>query len=155
MAGGSVTFSKFSAAHGVGIVAQPMQAADGHRVHEWGLEQWTPVEHASRIAWSAFSGGRCVAAGGIYEYWKGRGGAWMMVGSDVRGARMVPIHRKVEAAIFEAHSLGMVRIETAVRCGFEAGVRWIEMLGFRREGVFRRYSPDGSDHYAYAKVLET
>jgi RimJ/RimL family protein N-acetyltransferase len=155
LAAGSITFSQFSAAHGVGLVCQPSQV-DGRGIHDWSIEQWRPVEQASRVAWSAFRCGRCVACGGVYEYWRGRGGAWLVIGNDVKGAAMVSIHRKVQAAIFDAHtSMGMVRIETAVRCDFAAGVRWIEMLGFRQEGVFRRYSPDGADHFAYARILET
>jgi RimJ/RimL family protein N-acetyltransferase len=44
------------------------------------------------------------------------------------------------------------RVEAYVDANFEAGHRWITMLGFEREGYMRAFSPLGDDAVLYARI---
>ena len=44
------------------------------------------------------------------------------------------------------------RIQIEVKTDYRMGCRWAEALGFKREGLMRRWMPDGSDAYLYGRV---
>jgi hypothetical protein len=44
------------------------------------------------------------------------------------------------------------RIEAFVDANFAEGHRWIQMLGFVREGYMRSFSPNGNDAVLYARI---
>lgn len=44
------------------------------------------------------------------------------------------------------------RIQFEVRADYDMGCRWAESLGMQREGLMRKWGPDGSDHYLYARI---
>lgn len=44
------------------------------------------------------------------------------------------------------------RIQFEVRATYSMGCRWAESLGMQREGLMRKWGPDGADHYLYARV---
>ena len=48
----------------------------------------------------------------------------------------------------------MRRLETQVFIDWPPGPRWVELLGFEREGLMRRYTPDNRDAWLYAKVRD-
>ncbi len=48
--------------------------------------------------------------------------------------------------------MALVRVEAVVKSDFAAGVRWVEHLGFKREGTMRNYGIDGvGDYDLYAR----
>jgi hypothetical protein len=99
-------------------------------------------------AFTALAGDEVVACSGCLEIWDNRAAAWALVGKNA-GRNMVSIHRAVSGFLLAAP---WRRVEAAVDVGFEAGMRWIEMLGFQREAVMRAYRPDGGDSYLFARV---
>lgn len=46
------------------------------------------------------------------------------------------------------------RTQVTIRKGFPFLLKWIEMLGFEREGLMRKFGPEGDDYYLYARVKE-
>lgn len=48
--------------------------------------------------------------------------------------------------------LGLRRIQCTVRTGFPFLVKFIELFGFEREGLMRKFGPEGDDYYLYARV---
>lgn len=50
--------------------------------------------------------------------------------------------------------LNLRRVAAWVRCDNPAHVKWIEALGFSREGIMRKFDRDGGDCYLYALVKE-
>ncbi len=99
-------------------------------------------------AFTAMAGGEVIGCGGCIEVWDNRAAIWALVGKNA-GRNMVSIHRAVSGFLLAAP---WRRVEAAVDVGFEAGMRWIEMLGFQREAVMRAYRPDGGDSYLFARV---
>jgi hypothetical protein len=73
---------------------------------------------------------------------------WGFVGTDC-GKRMLQVHRAVKRFV---DAVQVRRIEATVLAGFKPGCRWMDLLGFEREGLMRCYGPDGADYYRYAKV---
>lgn len=90
---------------------------------------------------------RLLGLGGIAEEWTDRGLVWGLLAGGI-GATMTPIHRIVRRAL---DTSSLRRIEAHVAIEHEAGLRWIEMLGFEREGVMRAFW-QGRDFALYAKV---
>ena len=45
------------------------------------------------------------------------------------------------------------RIQTAVRKDFKTGIRFVEWLGFEREGLMKKWGFDSSDQYMYARLF--
>jgi len=67
-----------------------------------------------------------------------------MVGQD-----FVKIHR---AALRYFDVTEFKRVEAFVDANFDAGHRWIKMLGFEREGYMRSFTPEGNDAVLYARI---
>lgn len=47
---------------------------------------------------------------------------------------------------------GVSRVQTIMDPAYGQGLRWIEWLGFEREGCMRRATVDGADRYLYGRV---
>jgi len=132
----------FKAEHLEGFKLQPMQSVSQQYCNkEFGqaLEQLN--------SWSGIVNNKIVACAGVVEQWKGRGIAWAFLSIEA-GAHMNKIHRAVKRYLDMADQQ---RIEAAVDCNFNAGIRWIEMLGFKLEGKMSKYE-FGKDYYLYARV---
>jgi hypothetical protein len=83
--------------------------------------------------------------------WEGVANIWTLL-SDKILVRPMRFHRlcKHLMNIFFSE-MRLVRAEAHVRVGHESGVRWIERLGFVREGVMRNYLGQGKHAYLYAR----
>lgn len=98
--------------------------------------------------------GRVLAMAGVVPQWPehedARAIAWAMVGFDA-GPAMRRIHRAVVDFLARATYR---RIEAHVHADFPAAIRWIEMLGFRRETPepMQGFDPTGRACYLYARV---
>lgn len=101
-------------------------------------------------AWTAVADGLPIASAGLVDVWPGRAYAWALLGEDV-GPWFVSVHRAVLKALARSPAR---RIEMAVDADFEAGARWAEMLGFKRETPepMQAYLPNGRPAYLYARV---
>lgn len=103
-------------------------------------------------AWTAWIDGRAVACGGIATLWRGRGQAWCLLARGIPKWAWISIHRAAVARLREAGARGTWRIEAEALADYAPAVRWLEMLGFTRECLSRRYGPGGEDFYRYAIV---
>ena len=103
---------------------------------------------AAGPAYSLVVNGEVLACMGLVKQWDERAIAWGLIGASA-GPFMLRIHRAVLATM-RLHRFR--RIETAVLCGFPAAQRWVQRLGFVREGRMLAYTPDGSDCDLYAIV---
>lgn len=99
-------------------------------------------------AYSAVDGDAVFACAGFIPQWEGRAIAWALISAEA-GRHFVTITRAVKRAM-DLHQFR--RVETAVAHEFPQGHRWARMLGFTREGLMRRYTPDGRDCDLYARV---
>ena len=105
-------------------------------------------------AFSLLTNGHLIASGGIYPIWPGFGEAWFL-SSDmvVKHKRPVIVQLKKHIdALSKEHEYH--RIQATAREDFTVGQRFLEFLGFEREGLLRNYGPDKSDHYMYARIID-
>lgn len=72
-----------------------------------------------------------------------------------KDAKEVPIQfvkfAKKRLAHYE-NVLGLRRTQCTVRAGFPFLIKFIELLGFEREGLLRKFGPEGDDYFIYARV---
>lgn len=116
-------------------------------------ESCTP-EYAAALAqhgpcFTAHDGDTIVACIGLVEQWDGMARAYAMLGEQA-GRHMVALTRRVAEYLRAAPYR---RIEAAVESSFDAGHRWVRMLGFVHEGHMRAYW-NYRDADLYARVSE-
>lgn len=106
-------------------------------------------------AFTIWDDGRCVAAGGIVIHWEGVGEAWLYLSDWIypHALSFVKVIKERLEAIIREHRL--VRVQTPLCALMPTNIRFARALGFRAEGVLRKYGPDGSDYIMHAIVRET
>lgn len=99
--------------------------------------------YESGPAYTVMRDGRPAACAGLL--WTSRGAhLWALLS---RAAPMVALTRAARR-LFEVYA---VRLTATVETGFAAGIRWLEMLGFRRTETVPGFGSDGSDHHIYVR----
>lgn len=90
---------------------------------------------------------------GLTVLWDGNADVWTLLSKE---ACRHPISlQKAAKSLLERYSqnLELRRISAATDPKHKGGSRWLESLGFQREGTMRKYGPDGSDWDLYARVF--
>ena len=107
------------------------------------------IEFAIRsgVALAVVNDDNVIALGGIAKRWDGCGIAWGLLSCSV-GATMAPIHKIVVRGLGRTH---FERVEAHIDAEHAEGVRWIEMLGFEREGRMKKFFK-GRDFWLYART---
>jgi hypothetical protein len=77
---------------------------------------------------------------------------WAWIGKGVRRKPIAFQKKCLEVIEWYEKNEKPRRIQWEVRADYEVGCRWAESLGLRREGLLRKWAPDGSDCYLYARV---
>lgn len=136
---------KFKAEH---LAAIQVQDAQSYATPYMTPEHATALE--STLAFTYVSGGIVLAVGGLCEMWPGRATMWSYI--DRRAARhFIGVHR---TALWMLENCPFRRVEADVTADFEAGHRWLKMLGFVLEAPrLRAYLPSGEDCALYARVV--
>ncbi len=125
------------------IRPQPSQMKFGVDISPGALQRFID----SGLAFAVVDGSEVLALGGARDIWPGRAVAWGLLSSGI-GATMVPITRAVRRFLDTCPTR---RIEAEVAVDHEEGRRWVEMLGFEREGTMRAYWGN-ADFHLYARV---
>lgn len=117
-------------------------------------EQYLTDEYAEALerdtqAFTCFVGDRIIGCCGWLEFGPHRALLWSFI-DESAGRHMVALHRSVKLFLDAAP---YKRIEAEVDVEFEAGHRWIKMLGFECEAPrLRAHRPDGGDSALYARI---
>lgn len=98
---------------------------------------------------SAWSGSRCIGAGGVVQIWPGRAEAWGLFGATI-GPHIVPVAREIKKVL---DGYPTRRLEMTVKVDNVIGHRIAKLLGFGKpECKMQAYHPDGSDMMMYARI---
>lgn len=132
------------------VRALELQQAQRYFAGEVSGLEYGQVLASSGQAFTALDGDRVIACSGCVEIWDNRAMAWALVSKDA-GRHMLGVHRAVSGFLSAAK---WRRIEATVDVGFDAGMRWMALLGFHQETrePMRAYRPDGGDCYLFARV---
>jgi hypothetical protein len=109
---------------------------------------YAPALIAAGPCFTAIKDGVILGCAGLTKQWDNRAIAWALFSTNL-GREFVRIHRAAERYLAIAD---FKRIEAFVDANFAEGHRWIQMLGFEREGYMRSFSPNGNDAVLYARV---
>ena len=94
-----------------------------------------------------------VACGGIVKFWNGVGEAWVVTSHKVN---LYPlsfaktVYRKLQEII---NRMDLERVQTVVDVEHITSLKWVEWMGFKKEGLMRKYI-NGRDFYRYAWIKE-
>lgn len=102
------------------------------------------------LAWCGFLDDQPVAAFGVSRLYAGLGGGWAYL--TPRGVRIVPaitrfMLRQVKRQLIAE---GFRRIEVRTAIDHDLSHRWLERMGFAKEGMAVDYGTDGLDFVTYA-----
>lgn len=127
-----------------------LQDAQRYFVTDVSSEIYGLAVEASPFSYSAFAGDKLIACAGCVEIWDNRATAWALVSKDA-GPHFFGVHRFVAGFLAAAK---WRRVEAYVDAGFEPGMRWMRMLGFKLETPvpMRAFRPDGNDCFMFARV---
>jgi hypothetical protein len=135
----------YQADHLEKLMLQPSQA--GVRKY-FGNPEYGKMLELPGLAFTATDGDAVLAMAGVLPRWEGRAEAWALLAGDLT-RHFVQIHRAVLRFL---DATDIRRIETAVDANFPAGLAWVELLGFKNEGLMPGYTPEGRDCYRFARV---
>jgi hypothetical protein len=100
-------------------------------------------------AWAVRLNGKLVAVGGHTPIWAGRTVLWGYLGADC-GPALPTMTREVLRQI-KTIKVEFPRIEAYADRHHKAGNRWLRILGFKHEGVMRKFC-NGVDYSLYSRV---
>lgn len=144
-----------------------MRLPDGVRWREFDLarideiaETWRDEDQKRQIRNQTLLGpavmlevdGRILAGIGIVIYNHGVGEAWTLIDLARRYDHPLLLTRAVKKALYIGEqSYRLHRVQMTVHSGHIVAVRWAWALGFKIEGLMRKYGSDQSDHYLLAR----
>lgn len=99
------------------------------------------------------SEGEIIACGGVVILWRGVGEAWGLTTKHVDRYRI--FYYKNTKLLIEsiAQSFNLHRVQATVPVGHEPAARFIMRMGFAREGLLRKFGPDGSDFIMFGRLF--
>jgi RimJ/RimL family protein N-acetyltransferase len=101
---------------------------------------------------SVIRNGHLLGSGGIFPIWDGLGEAWVIP------SELVQKHKKMFVKLIRENMARMTdefqfrRLQATARADAPKSRRFLEFLGFEREGLLKAYGPDGADHVLFAKI---
>ena len=106
----------------------------------------------AETAFTALADGEIFGFAGISLTTPGRGEAWGLF-PNVQKKKFF-VARQVKKGIEDLMARhNLTRVSAAARCDWPTAQRFLEHLGFRKEGLMRKFETDDADSYLYARVL--
>ena len=104
-------------------------------------------------SWSAILHGKVAACFGIMSGWPGVAEIWSITGAAA-DEHPILFHRVALTLPNQimAH-YGLDRLQAVCRADNLRSCKWLEALGFKKEGVMKKYDALGLDNFMYARVL--
>ena len=105
-------------------------------------------------AWTAYYQGQPAMSFGFDYKWPGVIEVWMLPGKLAieHGTILTRAARRLFVKL--GPHLNLRRLQIVVDVNREKAVEWADFLGFKREGVMKRYGPEGHDYYMYARIYK-
>jgi len=119
------------------------------------LQEWKNIIQAQAMAGTAITAylhGRPVACFGFLPLWTGVAEMWLLI--EERGRKYGKSLTRAAMTVrdFAVLSNNLHRLQITVRCGDIRAVKWAQAIGFDQEAVLRKYGPDKSDFYIFART---
>lgn len=125
---------------------------DLHTYGEYLLESAGVDQKGDRVAWTAMKNGFPILCAGIYSLMPHVGQAWALVTKDFTNAEFcdkIDVVREIRKGITTSP---YSRVQADTEVWFDVAQKFLESLGFKKEGIMKGYSPDGGDSILYGRV---
>lgn len=96
--------------------------------------------------------GEVMAIGGSQPYSSGNYIFWSFISAFTKTQEWPSIARAGKRIIDGLIYNGAKRVEVTVKEGYNEAVRLVEMIGFEKEGLLRKYGPNGENYLMYSRV---
>jgi len=105
------------------------------------------------LSFTAISNNRPIVSAGMKMVWGKVAEGWV-IGTDEMWKHPISVAKIIKRDFARiAKEQDIERIQTAVRKDFKTGIRFVEWLGFEREGLMKKWGFDGTDQYMYARII--
>lgn len=105
----------------------------------------------AQTSFTAIKDGEILCCGGIIIAWHGMGSVWT-VNSPLVKKYPLMFHKLIRRWLkYFINTHGLQRVQALVDPNNYTNIRWIEALGFEREGILRKYRDD-KDYCIYALI---
>ena len=111
------------------------------------------VEHKDIRGYTLFEEDVVLGIGGVHNIWNGVGEAWLLLGKEAFARPRTVARHTVNMFDHMQEEHKYQRIQASIAVNDAKAKRFAEWLGFQNEGIMRKYGPDGSDYYRYARVM--
>lgn len=148
---GKAIVRPFRLSDGLIIELRELEKKDHGNISRYELSK---IWAASQVAGTLEVDGIVVACAGVYTDQFGQASAWVLTSNMVE-EYMFTFYKYVKRLMnvpFER--LSAVRMQTMVLCENEQSCRFVERLGFAKEGKMCKCLHNGLDRYIYARVKQ-
>ena len=104
------------------------------------------------MAFTLLANNKPVVSGGVMPLWNGVAEGWVISSRKIFDFTLSAAKAIKKRTDYICINNGIWRLQTAVRADYETGVRFAKWLGLEKEGLMKRYGPDGSNYYRMAKL---
>ena len=111
------------------------------------------VEHKDIRGYTLFEEDVVLGIGGVHNIWNGVGEAWLLLGKEAFARPKTVARHTVNMFDHMQEEYNYQRIQASIAVTDAKAKRFAEWLGFQNEGIMRKYGPDGSDYFRYARVM--
>jgi hypothetical protein len=128
-----------------------LRVEDNRRMIIENPETWKMMAERSE-AYSVFVNGDILFSGGILMLQEGFGEAWLLC-SVLVYIYPLTVYRMASRLLNKTiEDCNLYRVQATPRTNWSTGYRFVESLGFQREGVLRKYGLDREDCYMYGRI---
>ena len=111
------------------------------------------VEHKDIRGYTLFEEDVVLGIGGVHNIWQGVGEAWLLLGKEAFARPTTVARHTCNMFDHMQEEYEYQRIQASISVKDANAKRFAEWLGFQNEGIMKKYGPDGSDYYRYARVM--
>lgn len=106
------------------------------------------------LAYSGLCDGQVICMFGMFPYWPGVWEAWMIPSKNLSRKSWVFHRGALRFFEFAAERASVRRLQFCVHSANVRADKWAKACYFTREGLLRRYGPDGADYTMYSRIFE-
>lgn len=116
------------------------------------LKELMIAQAQNGTAITAYLHGKPMACFGFLPIWTGVAEMWLLI--EERGRKYGKSLTRAALSVrdYAVLSNNLHRLQITVRSADIRAVRWAQAIGFEQEAVLRRYGPDQSDFYIFARI---
>lgn len=136
---------KYKAEHAIAIMNSGHTRSMDDPTHAQIMEQ-------SKFSVTLMADDKPIICSGIVELWPGVGEGWFVATDDLTNHPVTIARATKEVLYDQIDEGGYWRLQANIRTTWFTAVRFSEFLGFEKEGVMKKFGPDGANYLRVAIV---